>query len=102
MALAKRRRNSTEHSYALPTIMTNVVNEEGEVIANMEHILPMVYRQRAGCVTNSQEKSTKRLACFEIYRLYKPPPRVMAAHVIPFSNEITLRILLGQFIDMSG
>ena len=31
MALAKGRRSSTEHSYALPTIMTNDVNEEGEV-----------------------------------------------------------------------
>ena len=39
MALAKRRRNSTEHSYALPTIMTNVVNEEGEVI---ENIFPVI------------------------------------------------------------
>ena len=56
MALAKRRRNSTEHSYALPTIMTNVVNEEGEVNANMEHILPMLYtyRQPAGCVAREK------------------------------------------------
>ena len=31
MALAKRRRNSSDHSYALQTITTNFVNEDGEV-----------------------------------------------------------------------